>query len=228
MHRKKNIIPLKQFGVCFLLILFLTTGFSALSQDTVKDSITVKKAFIKDTITVKKPLIKDSITVKKTVIQHSPRKATIYSAILPGLGQIYNRKYWKVPLVYGGFVTLGYFINFNNNQYTIYRQAYSDLIDNDPNTNSFLNLKVNPSFLQPDRITQFTDALRAQKDYWRRNRDLLVISTAVFYAVNIIDASVDAHFFGFDIGDNLTINWTPGPIMCMDKKGIGILCKFTF
>src|SRR5665647_3016182 len=206
MHRKKDIIQLKQYGVCFLLILFLTTGFSALSQDTVKDSITVKKNLIKDSITVKKNLIKDSITVKKTVIIHSPRKATIYSAILPGLGQIYNRKYWKVPLVYGGFVTLGYFINFNNNQYTIYRQAYSDIIDNDPNTNSYLNLKVNPSFLQPDRITQFTDALRAQKDYWRRNRDLLVISTAVFYAVNIIDASVDAHFFSFEIGDDLTIN----------------------
>src|SRR5665647_2738653 len=206
MHRKKDIIQLKQYGVCFLLILFLTTGFSALSQDTVKDSITVKKNLIKDSITVKKNLIKDSITVKKTVVIHSPRKATIYSAILPGLGQIYNRKYWKVPLVYGGFATLGYFINFNNNEYTIYRQAYSDIIDNDPNTNSFLKLKVNPSFLQPDRITQFTDALRAQKDYWRRNRDLLVISTAVFYAVNIIDASVDAHFFSFEIGDDLTIN----------------------
>ena len=208
MHRKKNIIIFKQHGVCFLLILFLTTGFSALSQNSNS--------------------VKDSISVKKTVVIHSPRKATIYSAILPGLGQIYNRKYWKVPLVYGGFVTLGYFINFNNNEYTIYRQAYSDIIDNDPNTNSFLKLKVNPSFLQPDRITQFTDALRAQKDYWRRNRDLVVIGTAVFYAINVIDASVDAHFFNFDIGDDLTINWVPGPIFCMDKKVIGIQCKFTF
>ena len=208
MHRKKNIIIFKQHGVCFLLILFLTTGFSALSQNSNS--------------------VKDSISVKKTIVIHSPRKATIYSAILPGLGQIYNRKYWKVPLVYGGFATLGYFINFNNNEYTIYRQAYSDIIDNDPNTNSFLKLKVNPSFLQPDRITQFTDALRAQKDYWRRNRDMVVIGTVVFYAVNIIDASVDAHFFGFDIGDDLTINWAPGPIFCMDKKVIGIQCKFTF
>ena len=206
MHRIKNINSLKPYGACILLILFLTTGFSALSQNSVKDSI----------------------TVKKTVIIHSPRKATIYSAILPGLGQIYNHKYWKVPLVYGGFATLGYFINFNNNEYTIYRQAYSDIIDNDPNTHSYLNLKVNPSFLQADRITQFTDALRGQKDYWRRNRDLLVIGTAVFYALNVIDASVDAHFFTFDMGDDLTINWVPAPIMCMDKKVIGFQCRFTF
>jgi len=189
-----------------MLILFLATGFSAFSQET----------------------LKDSTRLKKPVVEHSPRRATIYSAVLPGLGQIYNRKYWKLPLVYGGFAALGYFINFNNNEYTIYKQAYSDIIDNDPSTNSHLKLKVNPSFLQPDRLTQFTEALKGQKDYWRRNRDLLVIFTAVFYAANIIDASVDANFFNFDIGDDLTFKWAPGPVMCMDKKLIGINCTFTF
>jgi len=206
MHRKKNIIQLKQYGICFLVILFLTTGFSAFSQKSVKDSS----------------------QVKKNVVVHSPRKATIYSAVLPGLGQIYNRKYWKVPIVYGGFATLGYFINFNNNKYTIYKQAYSDIIDKDPYTNSYLKLKISASLLRPDRISNFTEALRAQKDYWRRNRDLVVISTVAFYAVNIIDASVDAHFFNFDISDDLTFNWVPGPVMCMDKKLIGINCIFTF
>jgi hypothetical protein len=89
-------------------------------------------------------------------------------------------------------------------------------------------LKVNPSLLQPDRISNFTEALRRQKDYWRRNRDLVVIGTVVFYAVNIIDASVDAHFFNFDVSDDLTINWAPGPVICMDNKLIGIHCRFTF
>jgi len=206
MQSKTNIISLNRFGFCFLLFLFLTTGFSAFSQES----------------------IKDSIQVKKPVVEHSPRRATIYSAVLPGLGQIYNRKYWKVPLVVGGFATLGYFINFNNNEYTIYKQAYSDIIDNDPYTNSYLKLKVNPNLLRPDRISNFTDALRAQKDYWRRNRDLVVIGTAVFYALNIIDASVDAHFFNFDISDDLSFNWTAGPVMCMDNKLIGINCIFTF
>jgi hypothetical protein len=206
MHRKKNIVTLNLLGVWLFVILFLATGFSAFSQ----------KADV------------DSVKTKKPVAVHSPRKATIYSAVLPGLGQIYNRKYWKVPIVYGGFVTLGYFINFNNNEYTKYRQAYSDIIDNDPNTNSHMSLKVNPSLLKPENKADYTEALRGAKDGWRRNRDLVVIGTAVFYALNIIDASVDAHFFNFDISDDLAIKWAPGPIICMDQKLIGLHCRFTF
>lgn len=206
MHRKKNIIQLKQYGICFLVILFLTTGFSAFSQKSVNDSI----------------------KVKKPAVEHSPRKATIYSAVLPGLGQIYNRKYWKVPIVYGGFATLGYFINFNHGVYTTYKQAYSDIIDSDPYTNSFLDLKANPILFRPEKKSQLTENIRRAKDGWRRNRDLVVIGTVVFYAVNIIDASVDANFFNFDISDDLTFNWVPGPVMCMDKKLIGINCIFTF
>lgn len=206
MHRKRNIIPFKLLGTRLFLILFLATGFSAYSQNSAVDST----------------------KVDKPEAVHSPRKATIYSAVFPGMGQIYNRKYWKVPLVYGGFATLGYFINFNNEQYTLYKQAYSDIIDTDPYTNSHLDLKVPENLLRPERISNFIEALRREKDNWRRNRDLVVIGTVVFYAVNIIDASVDAHFFNFDISDDLTINWVPGPVMCMDNKLMGIHCRFTF
>lgn len=206
MRSKKYIIPFNRLGVCSLIILFLTTGFSAFSQKSESDSI----------------------KVKKSAIEHSPRRATIYSAVLPGLGQIYNRKYWKVPLVYGGFATLGYFINFNNGEYLKFRQAYSDIIDNDPSTDSYVKLVTDPRRLEPDKISQLTESLRNAKDYWRRNRDLVVIGTVVFYAVNIIDASVDAHFFNFDISDDLTFNWVPAPMMCMDNKLVGIHCKFTF
>ncbi len=206
MFKKNQPTPVRNFTICILAILFFATGFSALGQEAAKD--TIQK--------------------KKTETIHSPRKATIYSAVLPGLGQIYNRKYWKVPLVYGGFAALGYFINFNNAEYVKFRQAYSDIIDDDPNTISYTRLNVNPGFLEPDKIGQFTERLRSAKDYWRRNRDLVVIGTAVFYAVNIIDASVDAHFFNFDISDDLTINWVPGPVMCMDNRLIGIHCRITF
>jgi len=206
MFKKNQPTPVRNFTICILAILFFATGFSALGQEAAKD--TIQK--------------------KKTETIHSPRKATIYSAVLPGLGQIYNRKYWKVPLVYGGFAALGYFINFNNAEYVKFRQAYSDIIDDDPNTISYTRLNVNPGFLEPDKIGQFTESLRGAKDYWRRNRDLVVIGTAVFYAVNIIDASVDAHFFNFDISDDLTINWVPGPVMCMDNRLIGIHCRITF
>ena len=206
MFRTKNIVTLNLSAIRLLVILFFATGFSAFSQ---KSEV-------------------DSIRIKKPVVVHSPRRATIYSAVLPGLGQIYNRKYWKLPIVYGGFVTLGYFINFNNELYVKYKQAYSDIIDTDPNTNSFKNLGVNPRNYEADKISQLTEQIRIAKDGSRRNRDLVVISTAVFYALNIIDASVDANFFNFDIGDDLTINWVPGPIICMDQKGIGLHCKITF
>jgi len=206
MHKKRNIIRHKIYNGCFLFILFLTTGFSAFSQETVKDTAR---------ITNSKP-------------EHSPHKATMYSAILPGMGQVYNRKYWKVPIIFGGFATLGYFINFNNEVYQTYKQAYSDIIDDDPFTNSYLELDVNPSFFEPDKISQLTENLSRAKDTWRRNRDLCIIGTVVFYAVNVIDASVDAHFFNFDISDDLTMNWAPSPLLSMENKALGIQCRFTF
>lgn len=205
MRKNTHIFPARNLGIYFLVILFFATGFSAFCQET----------------------IKDTILAKKPEVFHSPRKATIYSAVLPGLGQIYNRKYWKLPIVYGGFATLGFFINYNNGEYVKYRQAYSDIIDNDPYTNAYLDL-FDPGVFDPNKITQYEERLKSAKDYWRRNRDLVVIGTAVFYAANIIDASVDAHFFNFDISDDLTINWIPGPVMCMDNKLIGIHCRFTF
>jgi hypothetical protein len=194
------------YSACFLLILFLSTGFSAFSQETVVDSTR---------ITEQKPV-------------HSPHKATIYSAILPGLGQVYNRKYWKVPIILGGFATLGYFINFNNEVYQTYKLAYSDIIDDDPFTNSFLYLNVNPSMLRPENRVDYTESLRRAKDNWRRNRDLCIIGTVIFYAVNVIDASVDAHFFDFDISEDLSVNWVPSPVFCMENKAFGIQCRFTF
>ena len=206
MHKKTPIFLVKYLGIYILIILFCATGFSAFSQEA----------------------IKDTVQAKKPEYIHSPRKATIYSAVLPGLGQIYNRKYWKVPIVYGGFATLGYFINFNNGEYVKYRQAYSDIIDNDPNTNSYLKLFTDPRSLEKANIVQSTERLRIYKDYWRRNRDLLIIFTGIFYAVNIIDASVDAHFFNFDISDDLTINWAPGPVMCKGNRTIGLNCRIIF
>lgn len=203
MHKKANILPVSAIGLCLLAILLITTGFSSFSQEATNDTV----------------------IVKKPAVVHSPRKATIYSAALPGLGQIYNRKYWKVPLVYGGFATLGYFINFNNGEYVKYRQAYSDILDLDPNTSSYLRLIPN---YRAELESQYIDKLRQYKDYWRRNRDLLVISTAMFYALNIIDASVDAHFFKFDISDDLTLKWAPGPIFCAKDKTLGIQCSITF
>lgn len=192
-----------------VLILFVITGFIASAQVLTGA---------------------DSIKAVQEKPKHSPRKATIYSAVMPGLGQIYNRKYWKVPLVYIGFATFGYYIDWNNDQYVQYKQAYADIVDDDPNTNAFekLNFEGRWDLNNASQRNQFKDALKRAKDYSRRNRDLVIISTAAFYALNIIDASVDAHFFDFDIGDDLTFQWVPGPVYCLDQKLIGIHCRIRF
>ena len=144
---------------------------------------------------------------------HSPRKATIYSAIVPGLGQIYNKKYWKVPLIYIGFGAIGYFINWNNENYQLFKTGYTHLTDTNPDTQDYLKIEAvrrnNYNLDNPTEFNNLKTALLKQQDYYRRNRDLLVISMVGFYGLNIIDASVDAHLFDFDISDDLTLKWEP-------------------
>jgi len=161
---------------------------------------------------------------------HSPKKAVLYSALLPGLGQWYNRKYWKIPIIYAGFGTIGYFIAWNNGFYKTYKLAYSDLTDGDPNTNSYLDLDATKYYdlENPTDYNNFKTGLSKQSEYYRRNRDLLIISMAGFYGLNIIDASVDAHLFDFDISEDLTMNWQPA-VQTFDKQlvyGANLTFKF--
>ena len=123
----------------------------------------------------------------------NPRKATIMSAILPGAGQVYNNKAWKVPILYAGIMTDVYFIRFNNRRYQVFRQALFDF--DDGNVNDFPNLN--------------REALVRNVDYWRRNRDLCYLLLAGIYALNLIDANVDAHLSGFDISDDLSLGIEP-------------------
>lgn len=152
---------------------------------------------------------------------HSPRKATIYSAILPGLGQVYNKKYWKVPLIYIGFGTIGYFINWNNENYQLFKIGYKHLTDDNPETQDYLKIEAvrrnNYNLDNPTEYNNLKTALSKQQDYYRRNRDLLIISFIGFYGLNVIDASVDAHFFDFDISDDLTLKWEPS-MMNFDRN----------
>ncbi len=208
---------MKILGIWLVLILFTATGFSSFCQEP--------KVAVPDTIQMKTP-----VKAKEDTIAHSPHKATIYSAVLPGLGQIYNRKYWKVPLVYGGFAAFGYFIKWNNDQYNSYKQAYNDLVDDDPNTTSYMKLHgiAQWDLTNSSVKSQLATRISNGKDAFRRYRDLNIIGTVAFYALNIIDASVDAHFFNFDISDDLSMNWTPAPVYCMDNRTIGIYFKFNF
>jgi hypothetical protein len=146
---------------------------------------------------------------------HSPVKASLFSAILPGAGQVYNRKYWKVPVIYGAFAGLGYLAVWNNERYQLYRKAYRFRIDGNP--------------LTVDEFEgRYSDGdLKLIRDYYRRNRDLSLIFTSLVYVLNIVDASVDAHLFYFDVGDNLSLQLMPGcqPATTTSLAGITIQLK---
>lgn len=126
---------------------------------------------------------------------HSPKKATIMSAALPGLGQIYNKKYWKVPIIYGGFAVAGYFLNDNLTNIRKYKDLYIAETDDDPTT-----INDSPySYQDLDRII----------DQYKQWRDLSYIAIAAIYALNIIDANVDAHLFYFDVSEDISLNVMP-------------------
>lgn len=123
----------------------------------------------------------------------NPRKATILSAILPGAGQVYNEKSWKVPIIYAGLVTDIYFIGFNNSRYQVFKEALFASDNGEPTDFPTLN----------------RGALVRNVDYWRGNRDLCYILLGAIYALNLIDANVDAHLSGFDISDDLALGIEP-------------------
>ncbi|MCU0433557.1 MAG: DUF5683 domain-containing protein [Bacteroidia bacterium] len=127
---------------------------------------------------------------------HPPKRAALMSACLPGLGQAYNKKYWKIPIIYVGFGGLGYSVGFNHTYYKRYRDAIRLRYDGDPNTND-----VYPLFSDDD--------LSTLKNYYQRFRDLSIIGMAALYTLNVIDAAVDAHLFYFNVSDDLSLRATP-------------------
>jgi hypothetical protein len=182
-----------------------------------------------DTDTLKQ---QDPVAAEQLEEVHSPRKATIYSAILPGLGQAYNKKYWKIPLIYIGFGTIGYFIDWNNDNYQLFKTGYKHLTDDNPETQDYMKIEAvrrnNYDLTNPNQYNNLKTALLKQQDYFRRNRDLLVISFVAFYGINILDASVDAHLMDFDISDDLTMRWQPSMLNMDNSLVYGLHFSFNF
>ncbi|GAB4310717.1 MAG: DUF5683 domain-containing protein [Bacteroidales bacterium] len=172
----------KSFSLLILLLLFLFSHSDLNAQEA--DSTQVKPKTTADTL----------------VKPHSPHRATIYSLVLPGLGQAYNRKYWKIPVIYGGFGVFYYLIRYNNEQYQLFRDAYNHKIS-DPDG---LEPPVNDYESRYDANT----LLNARNDF-RRNRDLNYILAGVWYALNAVDAAVDAHLFQWEVDDDLTLRVDP-------------------
>ena len=143
-----------------------------------------------------------------SAVNKRANKAALMSALLPGLGQAYNKSYWKIPVLYAGLGTLVYFVKTNNEEYHNYYDAYKYRLDGDSNTvdNNYPNLS--------------DEDILVRKDYYRRNRDLSYVLIGVVYVLNIIDAYVDAHLSDFDISDNLSLNAQPGMQFALDKTPV--------
>ncbi|MBL7836684.1 MAG: hypothetical protein JNM67_04150 [Bacteroidetes bacterium] len=133
---------------------------------------------------------KDSVVSKK----HSPKKATIYSAVLPGLGQAYNRKYWKMPIIYAAIGTSAFFMIKNADSMRQRQDALKSMLDSDPNTNAPAKYANTP-----------VSVLRSERNFYRTNRDYSIIALSAFYVLNILDAAVDAHFYKFNIDQPLAL-----------------------
>ncbi|HLN21536.1 MAG TPA: DUF5683 domain-containing protein [Bacteroidales bacterium] len=159
------------------------------------------------------------VTTRKKFVA-DPMKATMLAVVFPGLGQIYNKKYFKVPFVYAGFGGLAYLITFNTNNYVKYMKAYQDFIDDIPETKSYLELDAfkdrDPASY--DRITNiqnyttYSEQMLRVVDYYKRYRDLSYIGIGVWYLVTILDANVDASLFNYDISDNLDVAVMPSQV----------------
>ena len=167
---------------------------------------------------------------EEKIFNPDPTRAVWMSALFPGLGQIYNRRYWKLPIIIGGFMGLGYGANWNNGQFQDYSTAYQDLLDNDPSSNSYMNF-FPPSTKEEDLDKSWlTSVMKSRKDFYRRNRDLCIICMVGVYLLCMVDAYVDAALSHFDITPDLSMDVAPTILVepGTTKPKLGLNWAFTF
>ena len=185
-----------------------------------------------DTLFVKNP--------EASLFAPDPVRATMLAVALPGLGQIYNKKYWKTPIVYLGFGGVAYSIHYFSSYYSTYMTAYQDFIDDVAGTNSYLDIiTADPSTYDrlnyPDTYSsslesQYKDAMLAKIDYFKKYRDFSYIGIGLWYLLTILDAHVDACLFNYDVSDNLGVDIIPLAMIQQNsiQTGINLSVKFKF
>lgn len=163
---------------------------------------------------------KDTSKVKKQKIRRPkvPWKAAVMSACFPGLGQLYNEKWWKPPIVWGAIGTVGYFMITNHIDFIGFRNAYRQVVNNGKVPVAYKQYANNPA------------GLRTQRDYYQRTRDILIIVGAALWALNVVDASVDAHLSTFNVSEDLTMRFAPssGFIQELNQPYVGMGLSFNF
>jgi len=196
----------------------VTTLFAErnLPQQILVDS--VQRKFKKDSV----KFIRNDVPVSQTdtSFKPDPVRNIWLGAVIPGYGQIVNRKYWKLPIVYGGFLGCAFAIRWNANRYISYKNAYLDITDKDDNTNSFLDIIPEGFTLESyGGIQTFTNTLKTGMDKSRYNRDLTVIISIAYYGLTLVDAYVDAHLYDFDISSDLSMRIRPALMKNDDLRG---------
>ena len=184
-------------------------------------------------IVVKTDSVPPAQDINKKIFIPNPTKATWLAVVFPGGGQIYNRKYWKLPIIYGGFAGCAYALSWNGKMYKDYSQAYLDIMDSNPNTKSYEDL-LPPNATYNEE--QLKNTLKRRKDMFRRYRDLSIFAFIGVYLISIIDAYVDAELSNFDITPDLSMKVEPTVIdnnnqfrsSSLKSKSVGLQCVLRF
>lgn len=209
------------------IMLLMTTMVSAQVTDTVAVDI--------DSVALGRILAQE-VKPKKdwNKWRPNPKRAMWLAIVLPGAGQIYNRKYWKLPIVYGGFIGCLYAATWNNQMYHDYAQAYMDIMDDNPQTQSYNQFLHLGKTVDETNIDDYKSLFKRRKDYYRRYRDLSIFIMIGVYALSIIDAYVDASLSEFDISDDLSLRIQPSVINSgtsrnpFENAAMGVNCALTF
>ena len=216
--KELGVLPIKTVGV----------ELPVDAVDSVSSVVPMSSATLDST---RKALRREQRLQKLTSFTPDPNKATWAGIVFPGGGQIYNHKYWKLPIVYGGFLGCAYALNWNNQMYSDYSQAYLDIMDDDPGTASYedflpprYNVEANKDYLK--RV------FKNRKDNYRRQRDMSIFCFIGVYLISVVDAYVDAELSNFDITDDLTVHVRPGIVdsrgNALRNQAYGLQCSFNF
>lgn len=244
--------------ICFVLLLSIGLGLHAqrakdrrkgiLTADSIRaqhtadslallDSLSFEEAHKIRQLTAPVDTSKIAQKVDSTNIQPEkkrwipvPAKSVWLALAIPGAGQIYNKKYWKLPLIYGGFMGCAYALTWNNNRYAEYSQAYQDIVSNNERNKSYLDF-LPPNTDVSTNLSRYQDIFKRRKDFYRRQRDLSIFVMMGVYLLSVIDAYVDAELSDFDISTDLSMNVTPEVFNANNPrlpKAVGLSCSIKF
>ncbi|WP_417939466.1 DUF5683 domain-containing protein [Flagellimonas sediminis] len=206
----------------FFSLLFLQIGFSQEKQETEeKEQPQTKEVDSLSQGLNGKGITFEEVSKRESVNPLAPSRAAFYSAIVPGLGQIYNKRYWKVPIVWGAMGTGIYAYSYNNTRYRIARNAFKRRLA------GFTDDEFYGDGTTP-RVSD--EALQEEQESAQRDRDLSLVITIALYALNIIDANVDAHLKQYNVDDNLSFDIKPyldlNPLTNQPNYGMALVVKF--